>query len=1010
MNQQSSSMLPNTKSLYERIHRNSRTLIVCTLGLASIAFGQPPQTPPPTTDPPSLSEPMHTVIPLHLDTTTGDIKVGRTTYHGVPNTLHILVLSRNPSTNPNNLDAVDLVADGVFNNPSAFADFVSRITTKEFLLIINAPGFNYGIQIDEINPVLQVSGGQQDLRGITSAIPFVFIGTYGAQPGGALQRGYVNNLPVDGYLAADAGGTYGFIQTDYVRYGITTDGTIKIAGKTYTTAGASSKNCTNSADLSNSFHLLVIDRLTLSNVSANNVYCTTQDDKIISSMATYLSGITDEGLLVLIASNGHPIPTNWKFGSNGDSRIQPLAHEFGRLGGYWETGVYLTPSDTYSLVGAAAPPPYVSNARSRARESSTVYCSTPDPNPCHATGDLHGVLARGRANYYSPINADTTGVAEMGLYDIMATSSGTSSTATFPQYSATIVGANTESTLSAYQRISQLVCGGQDVQCPNIRSQYGNDNIDYGTYHSTLIALATDPNNKATDCTQSTNATVPFCQVRQDLLTELDYADRTKQFHDNLKGFWDHIGTGLALDLDSVWQTVQASVPAANQQANAASTIGPIVNLILGLADAAPGPQQPFFGIIDACFNFGMSFIHDDDGNQTASLAIPVADLADKTKAHFDDQRTALGIQFDLIFQNWGKLQAIGQNLAKAQQGSVWFWDDATASAMASKMNPPVKQAMFRSLLPNLYSVASYMPQCNPNRPDITNAGLSGRCLNGWGTDTSIWAQPWAYIADTPYGWNFGLWAPFLFGVAAQYQVFPPYTFPTDTSNPAMVQSNPAYNLGTGTMMAENGWLAIGVRNQDYDTQTKAYSGAPGNVLQYLFKPVQWNGAENIGGLGVYRPAFFESWPFARAYCDTSADASTDDSGCHWNSGSPALEALAAPLTGVSSKLESMSRNGTRLDVRLTISNTGSKDFDSLEISEIGLLVPAGERRATLVGPNLPIRIDKLGRGVSTTISLTLNAPLTVKSHLQITMQGKATDGGVGAAAHQFRIEQTIYP
>ena len=211
MNQQNSSMLRNTNSPYERIHRGSTTLIVCTLCLAGIAFGQPSQTP--TTDPASSSEPLHTMIPVHIDATTGDIKVGRTTYHGAPDTLHVLALKRDP--NPSNLGAVDLIGDRLTTNPNAYADFLLSITDRDPLLIVNAPGSNYGIAVNALD--LNAFGGQVDLEGISYSLPFVFIGNGGRQPGGALQRGY-SNLPVDGFLAPDTGGKYTFIQTDYVRY------------------------------------------------------------------------------------------------------------------------------------------------------------------------------------------------------------------------------------------------------------------------------------------------------------------------------------------------------------------------------------------------------------------------------------------------------------------------------------------------------------------------------------------------------------------------------------------------------------------------------------------------------------------------------------------------------------------------------------------------------------------------------------------------------------------------
>ena len=75
------------------------TLALCFAVTAYSAFGQNPA--PPTTDPSVPAEPLHTVIPVHLDAASGDIKVGRTTYHGANNTLHLLALKRQPDPDSN---------------------------------------------------------------------------------------------------------------------------------------------------------------------------------------------------------------------------------------------------------------------------------------------------------------------------------------------------------------------------------------------------------------------------------------------------------------------------------------------------------------------------------------------------------------------------------------------------------------------------------------------------------------------------------------------------------------------------------------------------------------------------------------------------------------------------------------------------------------------------------------------------------------------------------------------
>ena len=52
--------------------------------------------------------------------------------------------------------------------------------------------------------------------------------------------------------------------------------------------------------------------------------------------------------------------------------------------------------------------------------------------------------------------------------------------------------------------------------------------------------------------------------------------------------------------------------------------------------------------------------------------------------------------------------------------------------------------------------------------------------------------------------------------------------------------------------------------------------------------------------------------------------------------------------------LTTMPRNGTRLDAQLTIHNSGTKEFTSLEISKLALRVLAGAGEARLVEPLFP--------------------------------------------------------
>ena len=284
--------------------------------------------------------------------------------------------------------------------------------------MVNAVGDygEYGITLSSVAQGLKPFGSY-GLASINASPPFIFIANAGRNPGTALQRGN-STLPLNGYLVQDTNGNYTFTQFDFVHYDmITEDGTIKIGGTTYDVASSYKPGCT--GDASNSFHLLKVERESPNNMLVNNTYCTAQSDsetaRLVADLKLITSNFTDPTALYFLVSNGHPIPANWSFGLEGDARFYPLAQEVAKLGGYWETMVYLTPNDTYSLVGAA---PFTPHPRPRAQESSSVYPA--NVNGIRPTGELHGVLARGAGNWYSPLNADTTGKANLQLYDLMA--------------------------------------------------------------------------------------------------------------------------------------------------------------------------------------------------------------------------------------------------------------------------------------------------------------------------------------------------------------------------------------------------------------------------------------------------------------------------------------------------------------------------------------------------------------------------------------------------------------
>ncbi|MBV8773180.1 MAG: Ig-like domain repeat protein, partial [Deltaproteobacteria bacterium] len=224
---------------------------------------------------PVSAEPLHTVIPVHLDVGNGSISLGcvanLTTgckvYPGANPGMHLLAFSRQPDLN--HLDQPDLIQDGTFRDASSANQFLTDVlsASKDAILIVNAVG-NSGFALKEIAENLEKFGAQNDIENVGSAIPFVLLGNGGRNMGQALQREN-STLNVDGHLAADSNGNYTFIQTDYVQYDITLDGAIKIGAKTYTMASSYNPGA---CDRSNAFHLVVVNRENPDVLIANNSY------------------------------------------------------------------------------------------------------------------------------------------------------------------------------------------------------------------------------------------------------------------------------------------------------------------------------------------------------------------------------------------------------------------------------------------------------------------------------------------------------------------------------------------------------------------------------------------------------------------------------------------------------------------------------------------------------------------------------------------------------------------
>jgi hypothetical protein len=153
----------------------------------------------------------------------------------------------------------------------------------------------------------------------------------------------------------------------------------------------------------------------------------------------------------------------------------------------------------------------------------------------------------------------------------------------------------------------------------------------------------------------------------------------------------------------------------------------------------------------------------------------------------------------------------------------------------------------------------------------------------------------------------------------------------------------------------------------------------------------------------VYRPAFFEAWPFPRVTCGKSQD----EEGCDFSAAAPAAEARPDPVTSIAIRAGKVSRTGSTLNVPLRIVNNGTVVANAVEICTINLRALGGWGQANLVSPGLPIQIGTLAPTGRADILLRVAIPPGV-SRLLISEDG-SVDSGLPQKS-RFSQGQVIFP
>jgi hypothetical protein len=466
------------------------------------------------------------------------------------------------------------------------------------------------------------------------------------------------------------------------------------------------------------------------------------------------------------------------------------------------------------------------------------------------------------------------------------------------------------------------------------------------------------------------NADTNFCSVRGQLLTEFDYVNNIRAFYDNLQGLWLGSGSVTILSQLNAYNEIKAQLPAP-PAAPSRSLAQNLVDLFLKLGSKVPEVGR-VFGAADVIFNFCTDLTTDQQGNKTIDLTSTIGDLQDQAIKQFTAQQTTTGTLFQFVYQDWGKLSALGTALASQKdQNSPWYWSSNATGLMLNQLAPAIRQASYQAIMAASYAIGSYMPN-TPTAPGW-----------GWG-QYPLSTQPYGYVVEDYHS------SP---GIPLSHPFFTPayipYTYPGDPGNQW------ADDPRTSTLMSDNAWLGISALNTPQNGTSDDFQYWPPSeqIRTLLFNPVWKN------GLGVYRPDFFNSWPFPRVQCDPAFGNRSGDhtwvGGCFWSAAAPKPEQGGSSITDVTMRAVVSSQEKPRqpqVNVMVIIHNNGTLPAESITIDSITLRTLAGVGQATLVSPELPIRLSKLLPGESTSVLLKFNIPAGVL-RLSLTEQGTLTSG-----------------
>jgi hypothetical protein len=848
-------MKPNTITTYTRSRSQGRRHREPTFGkthialavalLASLAASAQAQSE-------GSDEPHHVILPVRTRVIGADpkgscnqysVEVNGNSYHctdGLLSGFNIVSFNRVPVTDADGWPTLKLydyktihTDAGALKPVKDYLDLLldNSKAPKDLLIIVSSLGRDGG-PLWDIAPELEKFGATKEFESIGYPdFTFSFVGIKNAKIGEGYQvggdgifKGNMSSWSLNGYLATDSSGKYAFFQPDYVQFGLDpARGKITIGAEEYTTPG------------SNGIRVRVVDRANPENMYSDNVYA-------VGGLPEDL-GQKGEGELYLIVSVGDPFST-----SASDARARD-ALKLARLGGTYELYANARAGDTYCLVGAASPAgglPRYSAAEEGSLEGDDL------------TGPFRGALGRGRrGNFFSPV-ASASQQTNFDFYSILA-----QKPIPFPH-----PAPGNDAEQQAFDCIGERLIVDRNYDCTggklklcqacNPRDGYWNTSVDIDAWKSTLESLDTDPFNPSVDCDDppgEAKTKTAYCVVRGQLLMEFTYVGNIRKFNANISELWGKLQSQKIFSLLTIGQEIQKELD-ANAKKPTSGIVENLLNYVLLAGTYIPEVGRAF-GVAYAAFSFGETLANNDVGDSLVSdVNSTVAGLEEQAVDSFNAQEATVGTMFRFIYQDWGKIEALGVAL---NAGGDWAWNgDTTTGQILERMKYATRASYYRSILPTLYALGQL--------DDVTSPDPANAYHNGYEPD---YPHPYCYPTH-----------PFKEFDTVQY-----------VSSRA-VDDLKRWHVEPIGLIDQGGGKTC--HTDPSATGDHPYKSLSPTILKKIFTDVK-----------VYQPDFYRHWEFPRVKCDRRGNSlDIDDfsysTGCKWKTAAFSTEASESAVSAAS--------------------------------------------------------------------------------------------------------------